>query len=819
MNLKPELSVAKEWFMTQGRHPFPFQEEAWSLYLQGASGIINAPTGSGKTLSLMVPIMLEALAKQSSGLQAIWITPIRALAKEIEKSARETAVALKVPFTVARRTGDTSTSDRKALWEEPPNLLITTPESLHILLATAGYSSYFSSLKVLVADEWHELIGSKRGVLMELALSRFKTISPGIKIWGISATVGNMEQASEVLFGSWHKQKEIKFITSDVEKKLEIETIIPDDIETYPWTGHLGTRLAPRVLPILERSRSTLIFTNTRGQCEVWYQKLLDLNPELSGIIAMHHGSMGRELRDWVEEALHEERIKAVVCTSSLDLGVDFRPVETIIQIGSPKGVSRFVQRAGRSGHSPGATSKIYFLPTHALEIVEGAALKEAIRRNIMEDRIPYIRSFDVLMQYIVTLAISEGFDERKIFEEVISTYSYSSLDRVEWERVVAFAANGGTLDAYDEYKRLGRDKDGIYRATEKRVATRHRLSIGTIVGANSMVVKYLSGKNLGNIEESFISKLNRGDHFWFAGKNLELVRIKENVALVRKTKAKDGPTPSWQGGRMPLSSQLSAMIRFKFDSYLLDEAADVEVAALKPLLEEQQRKSTIPSATEFLIESFTDRDGHHVLMYPFEGRFVHEGMGALLSYRIAQLRRLTFSIAMNDYGFELLSDQPIPIKEALSNDLFSTKKLHQDILSSVNAVEMARKRFRDIGAIAGLVFKGYPGKHKKERHLQSSTGLLFDVFRDYDPDNLLYLQAYDEAMTFQLEEARLRSALDRISTQHIRLIETEGPSPFSFPIIVDRMRERMTNEKIQQRIDRMKVQMAKPDQSRTVDK
>ncbi|MCB0669213.1 MAG: ligase-associated DNA damage response DEXH box helicase [Saprospiraceae bacterium] len=813
-DFRKSITPALQWMQESGKTPFPFQLEAWRHYLNGDSGIVNAPTGSGKTYSLMVPLVLNGLANRSweNRLQAIWITPIRALAREIQHAGQEVAEGLKVGWQISIRTGDTGTQERRAQIDRAPQILITTPESVHLLLATRGYDDYFADLKVVIVDEWHELMGSKRGVQMELALSRLKSIASNLRIWGISATIGNMKQSMEVLFGNWvrDKTRNLHWVRSDIKKEISIETIMPDEIETYPWTGHLGIRLIEKVVPIIYQSRSTLLFTNTRGQCEIWYQKLLDVAPDLAGQLAMHHGSMSRELRDWVENALHEETIKAVVCTSSLDLGVDFRPVETIIQIGSPKGVARFVQRAGRSGHQPGATSKIYFLPTHALEIVEGAALKEAIRRDIMEERIPFIRSFDVLMQYLVTLAVSDGFDPFQIREEIKSTFSFQSMSNDEWDEALSFTASGGSLDAYNEFRRLGKDKHGLYRITQKSVAIRHRLSIGTIVGDNSMMVKYLSGKNLGNIEEWFISKLNPGDRFWFAGKSLELVRIKENVALVRKTRAKDGRTPSWLGGRMPLSSQLSAMIRLKFDQYVNDKERDIEITTLEPLFEAQRKYSIIPLEDEFLMETFKDREGYHLLMYPFEGRYVHEGMGALLSYRLGQLKPLTFSIAMNDYGFELLSDQPIPIDEALEKDLFHTRLLQQDILASVNAVEMARKRFRDIASIAGLVFKGYPGKYKKEKHLQSSTSLLFEVFKDYDPNNLLYLQAYDEALVFQLEEARLRRALDRIAGQRIRLINTPVPTPFSFPIIVDRMRERMSSEKVTARIERMKLQIEK---------
>ncbi len=809
-NRSNQVNIANRWFSEQGWKPFSFQTTTWQAFLDGKSGLVNAPTGSGKTYSLMVPILLEGQKDDvKHGLQALWITPIRALAKEIQNAGKQAIDAFGLPWRIETRTGDTKSSIRQRQKKKPPQVLITTPESVHLLLATPGYPDLFKHLKTVVVDEWHELIGSKRGVQMELALSHLKHICKDLKIWGISATIGNMDEAMAVLFGQTYRDhNDLKIIRSDVKKIIEIQTIIPEQIDTLPWAGHLGIRLIDHVIPIIKRSRSTLIFTNTRGQCEMWYQKLLDVAPELTGLLAMHHGSISRELRDWVENALHAERIKAVICTSSLDVGVDFRPVETIIQIGSPKGVARFVQRAGRSGHQPGALSKIYFLPTHALEIVEGAALKEAIRRDIMEDRIPYIRSFDVLVQYLVTLAVSEGFDAQQIYHEVKTTFSFQSMSPEEWQQVLEFTVSGGSLEAYQEYQKLGRDKNGLYRIRHKAFATRHRLSMGTIVGDHSLAIKYLSGRKLGNVEESFIAKMNPGDRFWFAGRSLELLKVKDDTALVKRVRAKDGRTPSWQGGRMPLSSQLSAMIRFKLHQYVTQQSIDVEMQALAPLFEVQLERSTIPREDEFLIEYFTDRYGHHLVMYPMEGRFVHEGMGALLSYRIAKKQPITFSIAMNDYGFELLSDQPIPIDEKELQTLFHTDRLQEDIWASINAVEMARTRFRDIATIGGLVFKGFPGKHKKEKHLQSSTSLLFNVFKDYDPDNLLYLQAYDEALTFQLEEVRLRKALNRINDQNIRFMRPKVPTPFAFPIIVDSLREKMSTEKMMNRIERMRLEI-----------
>ncbi len=803
------FTKAEKWFKSKKWRVFPFQEEAWQAYADGFSGIVNAPTGSGKTYSLLLPILLSAKKNASDkGVKAIWITPIRALSKEIKQSAERAIEGMQLNWTVGVRTGDTSTAERNRQKKQMPDLLITTPESLHLLLSTKGYPKIFKHLAAVVVDEWHELMGSKRAVQMELALSRLKAMQTGLRVWGISATIGNMEEAMEVLQGLEVEGSKRKVIKADIKKEVEVETILPDQVETLPWAGHLGIRMLKKVIPVIEASESTLIFTNTRSQAEIWYQRLLEVAPDLAGVIAMHHGSISRDLRFWVEDALYTGQLKVVVCTSSLDLGVDFRPVECVIQVGSPKGVARFLQRAGRSGHRPGAVSRIYFVPTHTLELVEAAALRQAIKEDLMENRIPYIRSFDVLIQYMITLAVSEGFEAKALLDEVRQTFSFQSVSDEEWQWCLDFITSGGkSLSGYDEFHKVERE-DGLYKVTSRRTAQRHRMSMGTIVSDAMIKVKFQSGGFLGTIEEWFVTKLKPGDVFWFAGRNLELIRIKGMEAQVRLSNSKSGKVPSWQGGRMPLSAKMGAMLRRKMNEAFITDREDPELRLIEPLWQLQKERSVIPRDGEFLIEKFQSKEGYHVFFYPFEGRLVHEGMATLLAYRISLFKPLTFSIAMNDYGFELLASSSIPIEEALDSDIFTLADLREDIMQSVNAVEMARRRFRDIASIAGLVFTGYPGQPVKDKHLQSSTQLIFNVFQDYEPDNLLLQQAYEEALDFQLEEGRLRMALERIHEQEIIIKTLEAPSPFSFPIMVDRLsRERLSSESMEERVQKMKME------------
>ena len=798
---------AVSFFNSQNWKVFSFQREAWLAYSKGYSGIVNAPTGSGKTYSLFFAAALDYLAnyKGKSGVQLIWITPIRALAKEIKNACDKASLGLGLDWRIEIRSGDTTTTNKQKQWQHPPHMLITTPESLHVMFASKGYSSYFSNVRCLVVDEWHEMVGSKRGVQTVLAISRIRGLCPSLLVWGISATIGNMEEAIRVLLGPELPEK-WTLIKSDIKKEIEVKSLIPQEMESYPWAGHLGLRMILPVLEIIRMSKTTLIFTNTRAQCEIWYQRLLDEDPDLAGLIAMHHGSISRELRDWVEDALYEGRLKAVVCTSSLDLGVDFRPVETIVQIGSPKGVARFVQRAGRSGHQPGAKSKIYFVPTHALELLEASALRTSVENQDLEEQLPHIRSFDVLIQYLMTLAVSEGFYPNIIYSEVISTYCYFSVTEDEWLTVLHFLVHGSSsLKAYDEYQKI-EIIDGLYIVTNRAIALRHRMGIGTIVSDAMVQIQYVRGKRLGSIEEWFITQLEIGESFWFAGRPLELVRFNELTAQVKDSKQVNGRIPSYMGGRLPLSTQMAKVLRDKMNEYLIHGSVDNELKALTPLFKTQEEFSIIPRQDEFLVEYFETKEGHHLIMYPFEGRFVNEGMAALIGRRISYLTPISFSISMNDYGFELLSATAIDVDEIITASLFDSKDLIADIQSSLNAVEMAKRRFRDIAVISGLIFSGYPGKQKKQRHLQSSSQLLFGVFKDYEPENLLYQQTYAEVLAFQLEEARMRSALDRIRHQKIVIVQPTHPTPFSFPLIVDRLREKLSSEKLEDRIKRMSI-------------
>lgn len=825
----PGYKVLAAWLKSRNMQPFAFQEEAWQYIIKGKSGLVNAPTGCGKTYSVFLGAIIDFInanakdytKKKRNGLQLMWVTPLRALAKDIARAMEEVIEGLGMQWQIGTRNGDTPVSERQKQRRQMPEVMIITPESMHLLLAQKEYPELFETLKIIAVDEWHELLGSKRGVQVELAISRLVGLkkqssnSSSICIWGISATIGNLAQAKEVLLAplrQLHPRIKGELVKANIPKPIEIISVFPEEIEKYPWAGHMGLKLVHKVIEIINNSRTTLIFINTRGMSETWYQTLLRECPDLAGAIALHHGSIDMEMRTWVEESLHSGLLKAVVCTASLDLGVDFRPVETVIQVGSPKGVARFLQRAGRSGHQPGEISRIFFLPTHSLELVEAAALKAAKDINFIESRDPRVLCFDVLIQYLCTLAISDGFRPENILPEIKSTYCYNDITDEEFDEILFFITSGGAaLQQYDEYKKV-EIIDGLYKINSRRIAMRHRMHIGTIVSDPMLKVRFIGGGYVGMIEEWFISRLQAGDTFTLAGRVLEFIMIKDMTVIVKKSASKKSIVPSWQGGRMPLSANLGIMLRKKFnEAYAAvthDTDTDIEIKVLKPLFTLQQHLSHIPNEDELLIEHIETKDGYHLFVYPFEGRLVHEALGALLSYRLSRITPITFSFAMNDYGFELLSDQPIPLDDTNVDELFSSENLIPDIQRSVNAGEMAKRKFRDIAVIGGLIFQGYPGEYKKARHLQSSASLLFQVFNEYESNNLLLRQAYNEVMEQQMEELRLRDTLSRIQRSKVVIRFPERLTPFCFPLKVDSMRENLSSEKLEDRVRKMQEQL-----------
>ncbi len=823
-----KAALADAWFKQHGWKAFAFQREVWQAVAQGKSGLLHATTGSGKTYAVWLAALnryagpakasmpvTASLAKKrappAQPLTVLWITPMRALAADTERALKAPLAEMNVPWSVGVRSGDTSSAERARQSRRLPTTLITTPESLTLLLSQPQASSLFDSLRMVVVDEWHELMGSKRGVQLQLALARLRQWQPALITWGLSATLGNLPDALEVLI----PLGDGVMVQGKQAKELRVDTLLPTSLERFPWAGHLGLRMLPQVVAQIESSATSLIFTNTRSQSELWFQALLEAKPDWAGLIALHHGSLDRKMREWVELALKEGRLKCVVCTSSLDLGVDFLPVERVLQIGSPKGVARLMQRAGRSGHAPGRPSRLTLVPTNSLELLESIAAQDAVVTRAIEPRLSPHKPLDVLVQHLVTVALGGGFTADALQAEVKTSFAYRDLSDDEWQWALSFVKNGGSsLGAYPDYRRAIPDGEGVWRVPDAQLARRHRMSIGTIVSDASMAVKFYSkgggGKSLGTVEESFIARLKPGDHLLFAGRLLELVRVHEMTAYVRPAKGKKPAVPRWSGGRMSLSNELSTAIVARLSAAAQGQFDGPEMKLLKPLLEVQARWSALPTAGTLLAETLHSRDGWHLFLYPFAGSNVHLGLASLLAWRIARHQPNTFSIAVNDYGFEMLSAVEIDWPLAFGPDIFSTQDLLPDVIASLNASELAQRRFREIARISGLVFNGFPGASKSAKQLHASSSLFFEVFRKYDAGNLLLTQSQQEVLRDELDVDRLTSTLAKLQTKTLQWQAVERATPFAFPLVVERLRESVTSEKLSDRIARMVADLEK---------
>ncbi len=811
--IHPPATTTAAWFAVRDWKIFPFQKAVWKAALRGESGLLHATTGSGKTYAVWFAALqraqrLEAKRKRKiAGIKVLWITPMRALAADTVRALQAPAADLMPGWTIGARTGDTGAAERARQGRLLPSALVTTPESLSLMLSKADCAQQCQALDMVIVDEWHELLGSKRGVQVQLALARLRRWRPGLVVWGLSATLGNLRQAQDALLGT----DAGTLVEGDVKKALLVDTLIPVNPSRFPWGGHLGIQMLQPVIEEIAQHATTLVFTNTRSQAEIWYQNLLAARPDWAGIIALHHGSLDKAVREWVELGLKSGQLKAVVCTSSLDLGVDFLPVERVLQIGSAKGVARLLQRAGRSGHAPGRVSRVTLVPTNTMELLEAAGARAAVAKRDVESRLIPNKPLDVLVQHLVTIALGGGFTADALFAEVRSAWSYRELTAGEWQWALDFVARGGqSLTVYPEYRRVLMDEDGVYRVPDAALGRRHRMSIGTIVSDASMQVKYLSGSTVGTVEESFISRMQKGDHFLFGGRILEFIRVHDMTAYVKRATGSKGAVPRWQGGKMPMSSELAHAVLDRLEEAVEGRFIGAEMEAARPLLEVQKRWSGLPTAKVLVLETFDSREGRHLFVYPFAGRAVHMGLASLLAYRVAQRQPATFSIAINDYGFELLTNAEVDWKALLAQpaidgtDLFGTDALLEDVLASLNAAELSQRRFREIARIAGLIFQGYPGQPKSTRQLQASSSLFFEVFRKHDAANLLLTQAQREVLEQELELGRLRATLVELQGRRREFHATTRATPFGFPLMVERFREKLTSEKLSDRVARM---------------
>ena len=806
MNAEDADTRTRQWFDAADWTVFDFQSQAWQAWHDGQSGLIHSPTGSGKTLAAWLGPVQDAMTLGDKAadepLRVLWITPLRALASDTCNNLQAACDALDVPISVQVRTGDTTSTQRGKQRSQPPYALITTPESLSVMLSYPGAEIGLQGIHTVIVDEWHELMGSKRGVQLQLCLARLRKLCGHLRVWGVSATMANLDEAMQCLLGPVNDGVLIRGV---VPRDVQVDSILPDSTSRFKWSGHLGLQLVQPVVEALDKAGTSLLFTNTRSQAELWFQGLLDARPDWLDEIALHHGSLDRKLRTGIEQSLRDGSLRCVVCTSSLDLGVDFSPVDQVLQVGSPKGVARLLQRAGRSGHRPGAVSRILCVPTNALELVEIAAVRRSLQANRMEERPAPTLSLDVLSQHLVTIAMGAGFDDEQMLEEIKTTHAFAEISDEQWQWVMDFISKGGqALQGYPQYHKV-LPVAGVHRVMNKEIQLRHRMSIGTINSDVQISVALQGGKRLGSIEESFIAKLKPRDTFQFAGRQLELLRIRDMSAQVRIATRRSKVVPRWWGTQMPLSSELADSVQETLDDWQHGKATSPELECISSTLDMQRSWSLLPGPEDFLIEYISTREGHSLFCFPFAGRLAHEGLAMVVALRLTEKMPATFTLQINDYGFELQSNEKFDLDMQQLKDAFSTDNLLDDILSSINAGEIAKRRFRDIARIAGLVFDGYPGRAKSTKQVQSSSSLIFDVLVKHDADNLLLYQARREVLELQLEFSRLQNALEGLQKRRWHLKYPDRLTPLSFPLWAESVNSQtMSSETFQQRVESM---------------
>lgn len=807
-------AVVEAFFASKAWDPWPFQRESWDAFARGESGVITVATGAGKTYAAYMgpfaamvdrALAIEAGALPSPGPWLLYLSPLKSVARDVEIALGEPIRFAGLPIRIESRTGDTSASMRAKQKARLPEVLITTPESLSLLLTREDARSAFAGLMGVIVDEWHELLASKRGTQVELALARLRRFAPGLRTWAMSATIANLDEAASAVVGSGGARA-ATIVRGEMERPTTIDAILPRDARSLPWCGHLGLSMVPAVIEELDPRVPTIVFTNTRSQAERWFGAIMAARPDLEPVSALHHGSLDRDDRQDVEAGLKAGTIRIVVATSSLDLGVDFEPIERVIQIGSPKGVGRLLQRAGRASHRPRAACRISCVPTHALELIEIAAAREAALAGKIEARPAPDKPLDVLAQHLVTCALGGGFTPDDLFEEVRTAYAYRALTREEFDWALALVREGGgTLRAYAQYHKIATDSEGVYRGASPKLAQLHRLNIGTITGDATLEIRYMRGKSLGRIEEHFVAHLREGQRFVFAGKVLTFVTLRDLVCYVQPATGSSNHTPIWSGTRLPISESLAQGIRETLERAAAGDRWCPELHEADRLIRIQQRESLVPGAHETLAEVLRSREGTHLFLYPFEGRLVNAGLGALLALRLTRRVKATFAIAANDYGVELLCPDEFDFAALLSASLFSRDALAEDAVQSANLSQLAKLQFREIARVAGLVFQTFPGAHKSGKQLQASSSLIFDVLNDFDTENMLLLQARREVLDRHFEQSRMGRTLDRIAGQPIRVVRISRPTPLSFPLVIERQSARLSSETILERVERMR--------------
>jgi ATP-dependent Lhr-like helicase len=739
----------------------------------GRSGLLVAATGAGKTLAGFLPTICDLAERPTEGLHTLYVSPLKALAVDVQRNLIGPIEEMGLPIRVETRTGDTP-SDRKARQRvKPPQVLLTTPESLSLLLSYPDSTTMFEGLRTIVVDELHGFAKEKRGDLLSLSMSRLQRIASGLRRVGLSATISDPDA-----YRSWlapdADMELVDLVMGDPGAEPDLSILIPEN--KIPWAGHSGYHAIADVMRLIEQHRTTLIFSNTRGLAELIFQKLWDEN-EKGLPIGIHHGSLSVEARRKVEAAMAAGRLRGLVATASLDLGIDWGDVDLVVQMGAPKGSSRLLQRIGRANHRLDEPSKGIITPGNRFEYLEARAALDAIDDGELDPEIFRPGALDVLAQHILAMAVAAPFQQDELLGEIRSAAPYAGLKQETFEEILNFIATGGyALKAYDRFRRLVPEPGGMWRIAKPSVAQQHRLNAGVIVEQPLMAVRFRNGRKLGTVEEGFASALAPGDRFFFAGLSLEVEQFKDTDIIVHAS-SKRGQIVTYGGQRMSMSTHLANRVR-----QMLADRNDWSRFPddVREWLEVQSERSVLPEPHQLLVETFPHEDQHFMVAYSFEGWNAHQSLGMLLTKRMEKAGLKPLGFVANDYGLACYGLEPIRDPRSL----FSPDILEREFVEWVESSYLLKTAFREVAVIGGLVERQHPGRKKTGRQVSFSTDLIYDVLRRYEPQHLLLRAAWDDARRRMTELGRLVRLVDRASATMLH-VETDRITPMAVPLMV----------------------------------
>ena len=799
--LPPKFQV---WFATRGWTPRPHQLAVLKHAMQGESALLISPTGGGKTLAGFLPSLVElAEPHERRGIHTLYISPLKALAVDIARNLEAPVSDMTLPISIETRTGDTPHSRRKRQRENPPDILITTPEQVSLLVADPGAAHMLAHLKVIILDELHSIVASKRGVLLSLALAAVQSFAPGARRIGLSATIADPDALRGWLVPSGTPQALLVLGGPGAKPNIHILK----SQERVPWSGHSSRYAIPDVYAAITKAKMTLIFVNTRSQAEMTFQGLWEAN-EANLPIALHHGSLDVGQRRKVEAAMAAGTLRAVVCTSTLDLGIDWGDVDLVINLGAPKGSSRLLQRIGRSNHRLDSPSEALLVPSNRFEVLECEAALQAASDNVQDTEYPAVLKLDVLAQHVLGRACGGPFDADVLFAEVTSAWTYRNLTRNDFNAVLEYVATGGyALKAYEKYAKLKRQVDGKWRLTHPLLAQQYRLNMGTIVEAEMLKVRIANvkrrlgkrlvtgGRSLGELEEWFISQLSLGDTFLFSGEVLRFEGLDEFGALASRAFGREPMIPSYQGGRFPLSTYLASRVREILSTPQKWESLPPQV---QEWLSAQRWKSVVPKAHQMLVETFPRAEKHYLVCYPFEGRLALQTLGMLLTRRLERWGAQPLGFSASEYALVIwtVRDTSLMISSGrLSlHELFDEDMLGDDLEAWLAESNLMKRTFRNAAIIAGLIERRWPGKEKTGRQITVNSDLIYDVLRSHQPDHVLLRAAWDDAADGLIDVHRLGALLKRIKGEIIHS-SLDAVSPLAVPVLLEIARESIYGE------------------------